>query len=91
MCIMFKCHILLYVKLNKVHVYMYSYGTDKGLTINSRRTSPVPLNIDSLFHVRMTNSYFCAPSLSCAFGIIMQWKYAISPQFILVFLTKLHL
>ena len=32
-CIMFKCHILLYVKLNKVHVYMYSYGIDKGLTI----------------------------------------------------------
>ena len=59
--------------------------------INSRRTSPVPLNIDSLFHVRMTNSYFCTQSLSCAFGIMMPWKYAISPQFILVFPTKLHL
>ena len=33
MCIMFKCHILLYVELNKVHVNMYSYGIDKGLTI----------------------------------------------------------
>ena len=33
MCIMFKCHILLYVELNKVHMYMYSYGIDKGLTI----------------------------------------------------------
>ena len=59
--------------------------------INSRCTSLVPLNIDSLFHVRMTNSYFCALSLSCAFGIMMQWEYAISPQFILVFPTKLHL
>ena len=59
--------------------------------INSRRTSPVPFNIDSLFHVRMTNSCFCAPSLSCVFGIMMQWKHAISPQFILVLPTKLHL
>ena len=33
MCIMFKCHILLYVELNKVHVYTYSYGIDKGFTI----------------------------------------------------------
>ena len=33
MYIMFKCHILLYVELNKVHLYMYSYEIDKGLTI----------------------------------------------------------
>ena len=33
MCIMFKCHILLYVELNKIHVYMYSYGIVKGSTI----------------------------------------------------------
>ena len=59
--------------------------------INSQCTSPVPFNIDSLFHVRVTNSYFCAPSLSCAFGIMMQWKHAISSPFILVLPTKLHL
>ena len=33
MCIMFKCHTLLYVELNKVHVYTYSYGIVKGSTI----------------------------------------------------------
>ena len=33
MYIMFKCHILLYVELNIVHVYMYSYAIDKGLII----------------------------------------------------------
>ena len=33
MCIIFKCHILLYVELNKIHVYMYSYGIDKESTI----------------------------------------------------------
>ena len=33
MCIMFKCHMLLYIELNKIHVYMYSYGTDEGTTI----------------------------------------------------------
>ena len=33
MCIMFKCHILLYVELNKIHVYMYSYGIVNGSTI----------------------------------------------------------
>ena len=33
MCIIFKCHILLYVELNKIHVYMYSYGIDKDSTI----------------------------------------------------------
>ena len=32
-CIMFKCHILLYVKLNKMHVYMYSCGIVKVSTI----------------------------------------------------------
>ena len=31
-CIMFKCHILLYVELIKIHVYMYSYGIDEGTT-----------------------------------------------------------
>ena len=30
---MFKCHMLLYVELNKIHVYMYSYGIDERLTI----------------------------------------------------------
>ena len=33
MCIIFKCHILLYVELNKIHVHMYSYGIDKESTI----------------------------------------------------------
>ena len=33
MCIMFKCHILLYIELNNVHIYMHSYGIDNGLTI----------------------------------------------------------
>ena len=33
MYIMFKCHILLYVELNKVHICMDSYGIDKELTI----------------------------------------------------------
>ena len=33
MCIIFKCHILLYVELNKIQVYMYSYGIDKESTI----------------------------------------------------------
>ena len=33
MCIIFKCHILLYVELNKINVYMYSYGIDKESTI----------------------------------------------------------
>ena len=33
MCITFKFNIMLYVDLNKIHVYMYSYGIDKGSTI----------------------------------------------------------
>ena len=33
MCIIFKCHILLYVELNKIRIYMYSYGIDKESTI----------------------------------------------------------
>ena len=33
MCIIFKCHVLLYVELNKIHIYMYSYGIDKESTI----------------------------------------------------------
>ena len=33
MCIIFKCHILLYVDLNKIHIYMYSYGIDKESTV----------------------------------------------------------
>ena len=33
MCIMFKCHILLYVELNEIHVYMYSYEIVNGSTI----------------------------------------------------------
>ena len=33
MCIIFKCHILLYVELNEIHIYMYSYGIDKESTI----------------------------------------------------------
>ena len=33
MRIMFKCHIPLYATLNKIHIYMYSYGIDKGSTI----------------------------------------------------------
>ena len=32
-CIMLKCHMLLYIELNKIHVYMYSYGIDEGTTI----------------------------------------------------------
>ena len=35
MCIMCKCHIMLYVELNKIHVYMYSYGIVKESTIFS--------------------------------------------------------
>ena len=33
MCIMVKYHIMLYVKLNKIHVYMYIYGIVKGSTM----------------------------------------------------------
>ena len=33
MCIIFNCRILLYDELNKIHVYMYSYGIDKESTI----------------------------------------------------------
>ena len=58
--------------------------------IISRRTSPVPLNIDSLFHVRLTNSYFAHRVRVVHLALRCNGSMPFHP-FILVLPTKLHL